>query len=87
MTAGSSMHALMRSAPPQAAQVSMSIPNTRLRRCAQVIAVRRAAGLLSCVHVWPVAALPRPDTHRAHLDADRAAMRSRLLFDLAFSLD
>ena len=77
----------MRSAPPQAAQVSMSIPDTRFRRCAQVIAVRRAAGLLSCVQVWPVAALPCPDMRRARLDADRAAMRSRLLFDLAFRLD
>ncbi len=43
MTAGSSMHAMIRIAPPQAAQVSMSMPNTRFRRCAQVIAARRSA--------------------------------------------
>jgi hypothetical protein len=29
------MHAMIRIAPPQAEQVSMSIPNTRFRRCAQ----------------------------------------------------
>jgi len=44
MTSGSSMQAMIRTAPPQAAQVSMSMPNTRLRRCAQVIAARRSAG-------------------------------------------
>ena len=35
MTAGSSMHAMVRIAPPQAGQVSMPIPKTRSRRCAQ----------------------------------------------------
>ena len=45
MMAGSSMHAMMRTAPPQAEQVSMSIPKTRLSRCAQVIAARRSAGV------------------------------------------
>ena len=43
MTSGSSMQAMIRIAPPQAGQVSMSIPNTRLRRCAEVIAARRSA--------------------------------------------
>jgi len=47
MTSGSSMHAMIRIAPPQAGQVSMSIPKTRLRRCAQVIAARRSAGVRS----------------------------------------
>jgi hypothetical protein len=60
MTSASSMHAMIRTAPPQAAQVSMSIPNTRFKRCAQVIAARRSASVgssgsavLAC---WP----PRP---------------------------
>ena len=47
MTSGSSMHAMIRIAPPQAGQVSMSIPKTRLRRCAQVIAARRSDGVRS----------------------------------------
>lgn len=38
---------MIRIAPPQAGQVSMSIPNTRFRRCAQVIAARRSAGVRS----------------------------------------
>ena len=33
MTCGSSMQAMIRTAPPQAAQVWMSMPNTRLRLC------------------------------------------------------
>jgi hypothetical protein len=33
------MQAMNLTAPPQAGQVSMSMPNTRLRRCAQVIAM------------------------------------------------
>ncbi len=37
------MQAMMRSAPPQAVQVSISMSKTRLRRCAQVIAARRLA--------------------------------------------
>jgi len=38
------MHAMMRIVPLQPAQVSMSMPNTRFRRCAQRIAARRSAG-------------------------------------------
>ena len=38
------MQATMRIAPPHTEQVSMSMPNTRFRRCAQVIAARRAVG-------------------------------------------
>jgi hypothetical protein len=40
MTAGSSMLAMIRMAPPQWAQVVTSMEKTRLRRCAQVIAVQ-----------------------------------------------
>jgi len=36
MTAGASMLAMTRSRPPHCRQVSMSMANTRLRRCAQV---------------------------------------------------
>ena len=39
ITAGSSMQAMIRSAPPQAGQVSMSMPKTRFSRCAHVIAM------------------------------------------------
>ena len=66
MAAGSSMLPTIRTAPPQWMQVVTSIPNTRLRRCAQLIARRRSSG----VH-WSVLAsvdsasmagrLPRPD--------------------------
>ena len=38
MSAGCSMQAMTRSRPPHCRQVSMSMANTRLRRCAQVIA-------------------------------------------------
>jgi len=44
LTAGSSMQAMIRSAPPQAGQVSMSISKTLLRRCAQVVDYRRLMG-------------------------------------------
>jgi hypothetical protein len=39
------MLAIILTAPPQAWQVSMSMLNTRLSRCAQVIAARRSAGV------------------------------------------
>jgi hypothetical protein len=52
---------MIRTAPPQAGQVSMSMPKTCLRRCAQVIEARRSAGVASSPS--PVAArwppLPR----------------------------
>jgi hypothetical protein len=54
MTSGSSMQAMIRTAPPQAAQVWMSMPNTRLRRCAQVIAARRSTVGSSSRSVLPV---------------------------------
>ena len=55
------MQAMMRIAPPHTEQVSMSMPNTRLRRCAQVIAARRSAGVRSSVSAaaWALPPLPR----------------------------
>ncbi len=38
MIPGASMLAMIFSFPPQPAQASISIPNTRFRRCAQFIA-------------------------------------------------
>ena len=63
---------MMRIAPPHTAQVWMSMPNTRLRRCAQVIAAGRSAGVLWSVWAaaWPVAPLPRLGL--GHLRAVRA---------------
>lgn len=40
ITAGSSMQAMIRSAPPQAEQISMSMPKARSRRCDHVIDYR-----------------------------------------------
>ncbi len=48
MTSVSSMHAMIRIAPPQAGQVSMSIPNTRLRRCAQVMPDKAGLSIAAC---------------------------------------
>ena len=45
MTCASSMHAMIRMAPPQHEQVSISMPKTRLRCCAHVIAARRSAAV------------------------------------------
>ena len=61
ITAGSLMQAMIRTTPPQAGQVSMSMPNTRFSRCAQVIADRRCAGMLSCcsAEVFGLAPFPR----------------------------
>jgi hypothetical protein len=56
MTAGSSTLAMIRALPPQRSQLSMSMRNTRLSRCAQVIARCRSAGLRSLTPVL----LPRP---------------------------
>ncbi len=41
------MQAMIRTGPPQALQVSTSIWNTRLRRYAHIIEVRRSAGVCS----------------------------------------
>ena len=41
------MQAMMRIAPPQAAQVWMSMLTTRFKRCAQRIEARRSAGVVS----------------------------------------
>ena len=45
MTAGSSMLAMILSVPPQRAQVSISTPNTRFSRRAQLSATCRGSGL------------------------------------------
>ena len=60
ITAGSSMQAMIRSAPPQAGQVSMSMPKTRFSRCAQVIAARRCAGVSSCPSAEALVLAPFP---------------------------
>ena len=60
MTSASSMHAMIRTAPPQAGQVWISIPKTRFRRCAQVIAARRSAGVGSCGSVGVACSPPLP---------------------------
>jgi hypothetical protein len=44
---------MIRSAPPHIEQVSMSMLNTRLRRCTQVIATQRSAGVLSSGRLAP----------------------------------
>ena len=43
------MLAMILTAPPQAGQVSMSMPKTRFRRCAQLIEARRSAGVGSSI--------------------------------------
>ena len=58
ITAASSMQAMIRTAPPQVGQVSMSMSNTRLRHCAQVIEARRSADV--CGSSDPLALLPLP---------------------------
>ena len=58
MTSGSSIQAVFRTAPPQTGQVSMSIPQSRLSHCANVIAMRQiqtsAIGeRSSSARLWP----------------------------------
>ena len=53
ITTGSSMQAMILTAPPHSRQVSISILNTRLRRCAQLIDARRSAGVSSPCPAWP----------------------------------
>ncbi len=52
------MQAMILTWPPQFLQVSMSILNTRFRRCAQVIAARRSAGVASSDPCDALALLP-----------------------------
>jgi len=73
ITAGSWIQAMIRSAPPQAGQVSMSMPKTRFSRCAQVIAARRSAGVFSCPSSKALGWAPLPRF------AGVTAARSRLL--------
>lgn len=68
MAVGSSMLATIRTAPPQWAQVVMSMEKTRLSRCAQLIARRFCSGLrgsswalASTGAASPAGRLPRPD--------------------------
>lgn len=42
MTSGSSIQAMIRTDPPQLGQVSISMPKTRSRRCALLVAARRS---------------------------------------------
>jgi len=60
ITSGSSIHAMMRIVPPQSAQVSTSMPNTRFRRRAQRIATRRSAGARASAVADCALPLPRP---------------------------
>jgi hypothetical protein len=51
---------MIRTAPPQAGQVSMSMPKTHFRRCAQLIAALSSAGVgPSNTPLWD-AGLPCP---------------------------
>ena len=59
MTNGSSMQAMTFMTPPQAWQVSISMLNTRLSRCAQVMAAWRSAGVRSCASSEVLQPLPR----------------------------
>jgi hypothetical protein len=70
MTSGSSMQAMIRTAPPQAGQISISMPNTYLKRCVRVIATRgirtsafgechSADSWSSCARSWPATAIVR----------------------------
>lgn len=52
------MQAMILTGPPQAWQVSMSILNTRFKRCAQVGEARRSAG--GCESSAPLDLLPLP---------------------------
>jgi hypothetical protein len=54
------MQAMILTWPPQVLQVSTSILNTRFRRCAQVIAARRSAGVGPSVASDTLACLPLP---------------------------
>jgi hypothetical protein len=54
------MLAMMRIAPPQPAQVLMSIPKLRFRRCAHRIAARYSLGVRASALATPSLLLPRP---------------------------
>ena len=60
MTSGSSMQAMILTGPPQAGQVSRSMPKTRLSRWAQLIEARRSAGVRSSACSFEVRWLPFP---------------------------
>ena len=54
------MQAMILTGPPQLLQVSMSMLKTRFRRCAQVMAARRSAGVVSSGASAVRALLPLP---------------------------
>ena len=60
ITTGSSMLAMILTWPPQLLQISMSMLNTRFRRCAQVMAARRSAGVVTSGASSVRALLPLP---------------------------
>ena len=60
ITTGSSMQAIILTWPPQLLQISMSMLKTRFKRCAQVMAARRSAGVLALGASAVRALLPLP---------------------------
>jgi hypothetical protein len=64
---GSSMQAITLAAPPQARQVFTSMLNTRLSRCAQLMAAWRSVGVRSCgsLAVVDLQPVPRPAAYGA----------------------
>ena len=54
------IEAIILTIPPQASQISMSMLNTRFKRCAQVMAARRSAGVVSSGTSDAPALLPLP---------------------------
>ena len=54
------MQAMIRTCPPQVRQVSMSMLNTRLRRCAQLMDARRSDSVCSCASSGALGLLPLP---------------------------
>lgn len=53
------MQAMIQTTPPQAGQVSMSILNTRFRRCAQIMDARRSADVCDSSDTFSLFPLPR----------------------------
>jgi hypothetical protein len=60
MINGSSIQAMILTWPPPLLQISMSMLKTRFRRCAQVMAARRLAGVRSSDASAVLALLPLP---------------------------
>ena len=77
MTSGSSIYAMIRTAPPHCGQVSISIPKVRFRRCAQVIEARRLAAVGSSSGCWNSPTLPAA-LERRGIDSGCSARKHRL---------